>query len=799
VDETRDSKAYLTYIDGGGKANHCLNITANATIDGLLIFAGSTTTSNGGGVNITSCAPTISNCAFGYNRSTGFGGALATYKGTGTRVLNCEFSLNTAGQCGGAIFNELTSTMQISDCTFSQNSAADSGGAIHNVKSNVTIARCMFQRNQAVQVMASVGGGILNEESAALVTNCVFSSNAAAYGAGVFNYQGSPTIEGCLFTNCDASVMRGGGVYNRGGSPTVKSCLFQLNFVNDVGGGLLSEGSGGKVVNCVFLKNSSALGGGAIYIAQSLDMGITPNPQFINCTIYGNATGWRGGAVYNEATPATFLNCILWGNYARDANSGIYAVGGWSIDQPAARYCDIQGDTTYPGTGNLRADPKLGDPNHFDFSLAFDSPCLDAGNNAAVMGTLKDYEEANRVMDGDGNGSAIVDIGACELQGQPDHLTQGEIMQSAVYDDPTDSSPTYTFMLRLHTDDGLTSVQFQAPGSSTAYTIPSDANTSNGNVETYHRVQGKKHVWEYWAKSASPSILTPYGDGTYRITAYYRNNTQVQLQVAYVVPGTATPIAQPTQKPQMNTPSYDATIGSPVTFGWGACTDSLGSAIRLTITNSDTNEDVAADVYAKTATESSAYTLPEGSYEAELAFGNLYDVASSEGTPFQCGKVTLVGHRFTVPYAAVYRFYAPSTVAHFYTIDANEKKYLTENWAAFWTYEGIAFNACMKKSNDALLPVYRFWSGRSHFYTLDENEKNWLVQNYSKVWVLEKIAFYAYADGSEPQGCKAVYRFWNGANGTHFYTIDEWEANFLLDQYSYLFAYEGVAFYAYPP
>ncbi len=69
---------------------------------------------------------------------------------------------------------------------------------------------------------------------------------------------------------------------------------------------------------------------------------------------------------------------------------------------------------------------------------------------------------------------------------------------------PSSTTPSYVFLLRLTTDDGLSSVQFQAPGGSTTYTIPSDASKISGTVETYHTVQGKVHTWEYWDTSERP-------------------------------------------------------------------------------------------------------------------------------------------------------------------------------------------------------------------------------------------------------------------------------------------------------
>ena len=64
------------------------------------------------------------------------------------------------------------------------------------------------------------------------------------------------------------------------------------------------------------------------------------------------------------------------------------------------------------GAGNIQIDPQFLDAN---LQISDTSPCVDVGNNAYVSeGT--DWSGAPRIADGDGNGSAIVDMGAFEIQ-----------------------------------------------------------------------------------------------------------------------------------------------------------------------------------------------------------------------------------------------------------------------------------------------------------------------------------------------------------------------------------------------
>ncbi len=95
-------------------------------------------------------------------------------------------------------------------------------------------------------------------------------------------------------------------------------------------------------------------------------------------------------------------------------------------------------------------------------------------------------------------------------------------------------------------------------------------------------------------------------------------------------------------------------------------------------------------------------------------------------------------------------------------------------------------------------PVYRFClkaDNSQHFYTIKPAERDKLINTYSAVWTYEGVAFHAFTDSSQP-GVVPVYRFWSGS--THFYTMKTAERDKLLSNYANVWAYEGEAFYAYP-
>jgi hypothetical protein len=97
------------------------------------------------------------------------------------------------------------------------------------------------------------------------------------------------------------------------------------------------------------------------------------------------------------------------------------------------------------------------------------------------------------------------------------------------------------------------------------------------------------------------------------------------------------------------------------------------------------------------------------------------------------------------------------------------------------------------------VPVYRFWSPitSSHFYTINEEEAQGLMTNYAWAWTYEGIAYYTMADDSDP-GAMPVYRFWSPLLGGHFFTMNEAEKDYILATYpSETWTYEGIAFYAF--
>jgi hypothetical protein len=112
----------------------------------------------------------------------------------------------------------------------------------------------------------------------------------------------------------------------------------------------------------------------------------------VNCTFSAN-TGGEGGGVYSHPDSAeSLVNCILWDDSPDEISGGT----------PDITYSNVQGG--WSGAGNINADPLFAD---VDLRLSVGSPCIDAGDNSAVL-VATDLDGNPRIINN------IVDMGAYE-------------------------------------------------------------------------------------------------------------------------------------------------------------------------------------------------------------------------------------------------------------------------------------------------------------------------------------------------------------------------------------------------
>ena len=109
----------------------------------------------------------------------------------------------------------------------------------------------------------------------------------------------------------------------------------------------------------------------------------------------------------------------MWGNTPDE----IYVDPYEPSTPPVITYSDIDlkdsSASPYPGTGNINTSPLFVDATNGDFHLQSNSPCIDAGDNSTSNIPTTDFEGDDRIIDGEGNGTATVDMGADEYAGAP--------------------------------------------------------------------------------------------------------------------------------------------------------------------------------------------------------------------------------------------------------------------------------------------------------------------------------------------------------------------------------------------
>ncbi len=199
-------------------------------------------------------------------------------------------------------------------------------------------------------------------------------------------------IDGINFTNGYAKW--GGairlGSYNKSPQVVLINCnVYDNQAVNSSDGAIFIYSGTVKVINTNVYSNKG-VGGNGIYRFGG-------NVYVINSNIYGNEEyGIYGNNVNVQ-------NSVIWGNL----KGQVYGLN------VIISYSDIQGG--YAGEENIDARPSFIDPNGGDFHLKCDSPCIDAGYNFEDLPD-KDFEGDGRILDGNNDTDAVVDIGADEFK-----------------------------------------------------------------------------------------------------------------------------------------------------------------------------------------------------------------------------------------------------------------------------------------------------------------------------------------------------------------------------------------------
>lgn len=370
--QQRDWNLNTTTLDGQDAVDHCLNISADCTIDGFTITGGYSdgggTAYFGGGLIALDSAPTISNCIFIDNYSEMGGAGLDTWNSSPT-IINCTFLRNVSSAGGAIRFRD--SDVTIDNCLFENNTATGDNpksAGIYAWDTTCLITNTNFINNTGVN-----GGGFMCNNGSATLTNCTFSENYASNGGAVYNNYGVLVIDQCLF-DMNTSGWNGGAIYNCNGAMTVTKSIFSGNNGRS-GGGIYNSAETLTLTNNVFVSNNAGYYGGGVF---SIDNA----PIITNCTFFQNAAERAGGGVNFNAASPVLTNCILWGDTAGEQSPEINDYEGSS--NITAVFCDIDQNGFEGSDNNIRIDPLFVDPINNDLHLQQLSPCIDAGTDVSA-------------------------------------------------------------------------------------------------------------------------------------------------------------------------------------------------------------------------------------------------------------------------------------------------------------------------------------------------------------------------------------------------------------------------------
>ena len=166
------------------------------------------------------------------------------------------------------------------------------------------------------------------------------------------------------------------------------------------------------------------------------DEGKSRNNQIKNVTISnltlvnnGVESLWAGGLnintldTSNTINGVNVINTILWKNGGNDAIRG--------SESPTTVTYSRLNDARFTGhDNNFNIDPGFVDPASGDYHLQPASPCVDSGAPSAEDAGALDLDHAPRVQDGNGDGHAVVDLGAYENKTSPVPIIQKTKEQS---------------------------------------------------------------------------------------------------------------------------------------------------------------------------------------------------------------------------------------------------------------------------------------------------------------------------------------------------------------------------------
>jgi len=428
---TFTSNAVLAAADGGALFS---------TTAGTVTIAGCTFSSNtaedGGATSVQgSSAFSLSSSTFEDNRATATAGGFL-YSGPGAATITGVTSFrNSAGALGGGYASSV-GPVEVSASEFSDNVTSGGDGAgLYVGGSVVTVTGTVLRRNIGG---GGVGGGLQASVGATLtLIDVEATDNSGASGAGFYLSGGigstlTLTRVRALRNNSGVSS-GGGGIFVTGNTVVLADSTIDGNAAFGVGGGLYASTPLLTITNSTISNNraiggASGSGGGLFYsagpgstisnvtfsgnVAEGMGGGADGGGSlaFRNATFADN-TAAMGSAIFNLVGTLTLASSIVSGSAASHCAGAAITSGDFNIDSDGT--CGLTG-----ANDRNNVDPQLGPladnggPTLTHLPAA-SSPAIDGGEPTGCPGT--DQRGQARPIDGNGDGSAVCDVGAVEF------------------------------------------------------------------------------------------------------------------------------------------------------------------------------------------------------------------------------------------------------------------------------------------------------------------------------------------------------------------------------------------------
>jgi hypothetical protein len=335
------------------------------------------------------------------------------------------------------------SNNSISDITISRNTISNTGfkiavyvvgaiddGGINNIVNGLNISNNIIMGHTNSSLLISAG----NESNCQnnRVKNVSISNNnidgtpvtIEIVGGVGFNATADTTSKVAIIGN----TLQGGGIQIVGGYTSAHHC--SIDSVT-VGWNRIFNCAANGIKICAGEANADYNTTSSIsilnnLIAKSADAGILCHGEdyqshdnsidsvyILNNTIVENGNSWAGSINLNSKDASNLIrgvrivNNIMWNNSGGDCIRG--------SETPDIVKYSILGDPRYVGSNeNFYSDPLFVNPANMNYRLQQSSPAIDQGDSISESAGEIDLDSNSRIVDGNKDGIAVIDIGAFE-------------------------------------------------------------------------------------------------------------------------------------------------------------------------------------------------------------------------------------------------------------------------------------------------------------------------------------------------------------------------------------------------